>query len=231
LILDVHERRSRNGTYNVTDDHRKFLVSQLDNFPYPIADFEIPSRHTLSRYITAFFGGFHSHFPFIHAPTYKPSSSPLELTLSMCAAGAQYCFERRSSERLFRVAKAIVFERLRQEESQFGPQTLAFIASANGHSPEVAHTTRRSGPWEPLDLVKTIFILVGFATWERKDLLQQAFGLRGLLVQSLRDIGLKEGAESTNIPTSRPMMWDNWVKLESGKSAVCLIGNSRGLSA
>jgi hypothetical protein len=149
----------------------------------------------------------------------------------MCAAGAQYCFERRSSERLFRVAKAIVFERLRQEESQFGPQTLAFIASANGHSPEVAHTTRRSGPWEPLDLVKTIFILVGFATWERKDLLQQAFGLRGLLVQSLRDIGLKEGAESTNIPTSRPMMWDNWVKLESGKSAVCLIGNSRGLSA
>jgi hypothetical protein len=146
----------------------------------------------------------------------------------MCAAGAQYCFERRSSERLFRVAKAIVFERLRQEESHFGPQTLAFIASVNSHSPETVHTPRRSGPWEPLDLIKTILTLVGFATWERKDLLQQAFGLRGLLVQSLRDIGLREEDESTNIPTSRPVMWDSWVKLESGKLAMCFVGYCYG---
>jgi hypothetical protein len=133
----------------------------------------------------------------------------------MCAAGAQYCFERRSSERLFRVAKAIVFERLQQEESHFGPQTLAFIAPTNISSPDMTSRTRRMGPWEPLDLIKTILILVGFATWERKDLLQQAFGLRGLLVQSLRDIGLKEECQSTGVSSSRPTMWADWVKRES----------------
>ncbi|KAF1940602.1 hypothetical protein EJ02DRAFT_406247 [Clathrospora elynae] len=214
---DLRERRTRNGTYNVTDDHRNFLMSLLESLPSPISDFEIPSRHTLTRYITAFFGGFHSHFPFIHVPTYKPTCSPLELTLTMCATGAQYCFERRSAERLFRVAKAIVFERLRQEEKHFGPQTLAFIASTNTLSSQTVPTTRRLGPWSPLDLAKTLLILVGFATWERKDLLQEAFALRGLLVQTLRDIGLKEEEPNKNGSTSRSAVWDQWVQRESAR--------------
>lgn len=214
---DLREQRLRHGTYNVTDDYRNFLVSLLQGLPSPISEFEIPSRHALTRYITAFFSGFHSHFPFIHEPTYKPSCSPLELTLAMCAAGAQYCFERRSSERLFRVAKGIVFERLRQEESHFGPQTLAFIASTNILSPEAPRTTRRSGPWAPLDMAKTLLILVGFATWERKDLLQQAFALRGLLVQCLRDNGLREDDTPPSITTSKSVMWDEWVQRESSR--------------
>jgi hypothetical protein len=212
----VRERRTRNGTYHVTDDHRHFLVSLLEGLPAPISEFEFPSRHTLTRYITAFFGGFHSHFPFIHAPTYKPSCSPLELTLAMCAAGAQYCFERRSSERLFRVAKAIVFERLHQESSHFGSQTLAYIISSLSSS-ETAINVRRSGPWSPLDLAKTILVLVGFATWERKGLLQEAFVLRGLLVQVLRDIGLEESEPTTNGSSSRSAMWDQWVQRESSR--------------
>lgn len=216
-MTDVREKRSRSGTYNVTDDHRNFLVSLLCSFPAPICEFEIPSRHALTRYITAFFGGFHSHFPYIHRSTFQPSCSPLELTLSMCAAGALYCFERRSSERLFRVAKAIVFERLRQEEAHFGPQTLGLIASNHVYTPEAAPATRRTGPWAPLDMAKTLLTLVGFATWERKDLLQQAFCLRGLLVQTLRDIGLREVDVSSSGSTSRSAMWDQWVQQESAR--------------
>lgn len=212
---DIREQRTRSGTYNVTNDHRNILVSLLQSFPPPISDFEIPSRHALTRYITAFFSGFHSHFPFIHEPTYKPSCSPLELTLAMCAAGAQYCFERKASERLFRVTKAIVFERLRQEELHFGPQTLAFIASTDIFSPEAPRTTKRSGPWAPLDMAKTLLILVGFATWERTDLLQQAFALRGLLVQCLRDNGLREAETPLTVSTSRSVMWDECMQRES----------------
>lgn len=135
----------------------------------------------------------------------------------MAAAGAQYCFERRSSERLFRVAKAIVFERLRQEETHFGPQTLGLVASSHIHTPEAPPVTRRSGPWAPLDMAKTLLTLVGFATWERTDLLQQAFCLRSLLVQTLRDIGLREEAVNTNGSTSRSAMWDQWVQQESAR--------------
>lgn len=134
----------------------------------------------------------------------------------MCATGAQYCFERRSSERLFRVAKAIIFERLRYETAHFGPQSLAF-AAAPAVAQDQDRPSRRSGPWSPLDLVKTTLILVGFATWERKDLLQEAFILRGLLVQTLRDIGLKEGQPTTNGSTSRSAMWDQWVQRESSR--------------
>lgn len=182
-----------------------------------MSDFEIPSRHTLTRYITAFFGGFHSHFPYIHRSTFKPSSSPLELTLAMAAAGAQYCFEKRSSERLFRVAKAMVFERLRQEEKHFGPQTLGLIASSEMFTPGGGSQMRRTGPWNPLDMAKTLLTLVGFATWERKDLLQQAFCLRVILVQTLRDIGLREETVSNTESSSRSVMWDQWVQLESAR--------------
>jgi len=58
---------------------------------------------------------------------------------------------------------------------------------------------------------------VGYATWERKDLLQQAFALRGLLVQTLRDIGLEEDKSDLNGSTSRAAMWDNWVQRESSR--------------
>lgn len=201
----------------MTDDHRNFLVSLLASFPPPISTFEIPSRHTLTRYITAFFGGFHSHFPYIHRSTFKPSCSPLELTLSMAAAGAQYCFEKRSSERLFHVAKAMVFERLRQEEKYFGPQTLGLVVSNDMYTPEATSSIRRTGPWCPLDMAKTLLTLVGFATWERKDLLQQAFYLRGLLVQTLRDIGLCEESPPTAGSSSRSAMWDQWVQQESAR--------------
>ncbi|CAI6274242.1 unnamed protein product [Periconia digitata] len=213
---DARETRGRNSTYHVTEDHRAILQALLSSFPEPICSFTIPSRHAMTRYITAFFSGFHSHFPFIHEPTYKPSCSPIELTLAMSAAGAQYCFEKRVSERLFRVSKAIVFERLRQEEAHFGPQTLAFIASTNMLSPAIA-VTNRSGPWEPLDMAKTLLVLVGFATWERKDLLQQAFALRTLLVQCLRDSGLKEDDTQTNLSAPRSAMWDQWVRAESSR--------------
>ncbi|KAF1959599.1 C2H2 transcription factor-like protein [Byssothecium circinans] len=214
---DVREKRARRGTYHVTDDHRTFLNSLLAAFPHPLSAFEIPSRHTLTGYITAFFGGFHSHFPFIHEPTYKPSCSPVELTLAMCAVGAQYCFERRNSERLFSVAKSIVFERPRQEESHFGPQTQAFIAPTNTLSPTLPHPSARAGPWSPLDMEKTLLILVGFATWERKDLLQHSFALRSLLVQCLRDNGLNEEAIPNNASGRRSSIWDQWIQRESSR--------------
>lgn len=130
----------------------------------------------------------------------------------MCAAGAQYCFERRSAERLFRMAKSIVFERLQQEKACFGPQTLSVVSML---SPQVGLDARRLGPWSPLDLAKTLLILVGFATWERKDLLEQAFCLRDLLVHVLRDIGLREKDTNDTTITSPSARWDRWIQQES----------------
>jgi hypothetical protein len=93
---------------------------------------------------------------------------------------------------------------------------LAFVTCAV--SPLEAETgNTRSSPWAPLDLAKTVLILVGFATWDRHDLLQEAFVLRSLLVQILRDIGCKESQPTTSGSTSRSAMWDQWMQRESAR--------------
>lgn len=217
LRLDPRERGTNSRTYNVTEEQRNSLSSLLESFSPLISDFQLPSRHALTRYLTAFFGGFHSHFPFIHRPTYRPSCSPLELTLAMCSAGAQYCFERRCAERLFQVSKAVVFERLRQEESHFGSQTMAFVHLNQPQSARAVPGAGRCGPWAPLDIAKTLLILVGYATWETKDILQQAFALRGLMVQCLRDIGLQEESQPISASSSRAVVWDQWIQRESSR--------------
>lgn len=196
------------------EEERASLVTLLQEFRSLNPLFEVPSRHTLSRYITAFFGGFHSHFPFIHTPTYNPTCSPVELTLAICATGAQYCFETRSSERLFTLAEAIAFERLRREENRFSSQARSLAMSRISVGPVVG---QHLGPWTPLDLAKTLLILVGFATWAKSDLLERAFCMRDLLVHVLRDVGLQE-ADTDSLPTSSPAArWDHWIQAESAR--------------
>ncbi len=48
--------------------------------------------------------------PFIHCPTWRLPERSLELILGIAAIGAQYCFERRVSERLFYAGKALFME-------------------------------------------------------------------------------------------------------------------------
>lgn len=188
-----------------------------------VHEFQLPSRHALTRYLTAWFEGFHSHLPFIHEATYKPSCSPVELTLAICAVGAQYCFERRNSERLFQTAKAILMERMRRENVHIG-MPVGFMAQSKRLSiSDGSSSHERCGPWTPLDLPKTLFALVGFATWERKDILQEAFALRGLLVQSLRDLGLSEDGQTSLQSTSKSAMWDFWIRQESARRTKLMV--------
>lgn len=127
----------------------------------------------------------------------------------MCAAGAQYCFERRVAGRLFHAANAIVFARLRHEETSFGPQARSLVYLNKSHTREDVPMIHNDDPWVPLDMIKTLLILVGYATWEVVDLLQQSFALRQLLIHCLRDIGLAEESSDSSLT------WDQWILLES----------------
>ncbi|TKX22541.1 fungal specific transcription factor domain-containing protein 43 [Elsinoe australis] len=137
--------------------------------------------------------------------------------------GAQYCFERRNSERLFQTAKAILMERMRRENVHIG-MPVGFMAQSKRLSiSDGSSSHERCGPWTPLDLPKTLFALVGFATWERKDILQEAFALRGLLVQSLRDLGLSEDGQTSLQSTSKSAMWDFWIRQESARRTKLMV--------
>lgn len=192
-------------------------------------DFVLPSRHALTRYITSFFEGFHSHMNFIHLPTWSVSTTPLELLLAIATVGAQYCFEHKVSKRLFFAGKAILMERITHKSEAFGPKTQAFLGlrerSSNGSAPSWVSRDSRVGsvPWDPIDGVRTLIILMGFATWEPEEvLLREAFALQSLLAQVCRDVGLEEPAaaeagDEGSSPAMSEMSWLSWSKQESAR--------------
>ena len=222
----------------MTDDERARLVTCLETFRDVVdPSFKLPSRHTLTRYITSFFEGFHSHMVFIHH-TWRVNETPLELVLAICAVGAQYCFEHRNSERLFYAGKAICMERLRHEGTKFGHKTNTFLNLHGGLSQRRAADPWSTGPnsmhnhntpprdwgvWETIDTVRTLILLMGYATWEPKEvLLRDAFAVQSLLVQVLQDVGLQEDPESEdalNQETDPHAAWLAWVRIESTRRA------------
>lgn len=170
--------------------------------------------------MTSYFEGFHTHMVFIHVPTWRILECPIEVTLSIASIGAQYCFEHRASERLFRAGRAILLERLLQNEKHFGPKTRSLLgmhAVLSQGSPGVFE-----GPWEPIDAVRALINLMAFATWEPKaHLVQEAFTLQGLLAQVLRDLRLEE-EDLPDDPSSTATVgsaWTLWARRESVRRA------------
>lgn len=193
-------------------------------------DFKLPSRHALTRYVTSYFEGFHTHMVFIHVPTWRVLDNPLELVLSIATIGAQYCFEHRNAERLFHAGRAVLVERLRHEGHRFGPKTRSLLdmrqsrptggqASLRWEPRARPFDEEDTGPWEPMDTVRALINLMGYATWEPKEcLVQEAFALQSLLAQVLRDLGLEEEQEeprATSTSTPLQASWLAWVHQES----------------
>ncbi|KAM0816078.1 hypothetical protein AB5N19_01879 [Seiridium cardinale] len=210
--------------FRITEDQHARLALSLDAFRDVLdAECVLPSRHALTRYITSYFHGFHQHMPFIHQQTWRLLDAPLEVILAITTMGAQYSFEHRNSERLFRAGKAVLIERLLHERDNFGPMTSSFLSVHSHHSfatrsQSVSRPRKDDGPWEPIDTVRALIILMGYATWERKaKAVAEAFSLQSLLVQVLRDIGLVEGPESgcTSDTSSLHDSWLTWVRQES----------------
>ncbi|RKU49455.1 hypothetical protein DL546_007644 [Coniochaeta pulveracea] len=216
--------------FKITDEQRARLDQLLDTFRHVLdPDFKLPSRHALTRYVTSYFEGFHTHMVFIHTHTWAPLDTPLELILSIATIGAQYCFEHRIAEHLFHAGRAILVERLRHEGDKFGPKTRSLLNMRQDQTPHGSVYMRQEtrmhrnltdwGPWEPIDTVRALINLMGYATWEPKEwLLQEAFSLQSLLAQVLRDLGLEEGSEPEPSITDAPSQqetWLAWVRQES----------------
>jgi hypothetical protein len=207
------------------------LNRSLDVFRHVLdPDFKLPSRHALTRYVTSYFEGFHTHMVFMHVHTWRVLDNPLELVLSIATIGAQYCFEHRNAERLFLAGRAVLLERLRQEGDKFGPKTRSALSIWQGRATSGQASPRRlsrtrpfdeeeCGPWEPIDTIRALINLMGYATWEPKEwLVQEAFALQGLLAQALRDLGLEEEQQElrgTSDFTSLQASWLAWVRQES----------------
>lgn len=215
--------------FKVTEQHRSALKATIDNISHQLPPhFYLPSRHALTRYITSYFNGFHSHMPFIHMPTWNVNEQPNELILGVAAIGAQYCFEKKVSEHLFYAGKAVLMARLKRNAGSLGVMTRSSLA--------MSQLTTTGEPFTECEkdvpligIIKALIVLMGFATWEVKtSLVQESFALHGILTHILRDAGTTEERVSF-VPTTTmdsqdagltiDREWRSWVWSESNRRA------------
>jgi len=195
----------------ITNDDRDLLLERINEFGEDIdTTFALPSRHTLSRYVTIYFSGFNQNLPFVHH-TWRPVDGPIELLLAICAIGAQQCCEYRLSTRLFNIARDIQAARLHQNMDAIGPSTAALLNVGNRAEAMSARsvgttdktdTTRldtdKVSSWHPVDAVRCTLLLLCYVTWcEDTKLVQQTYTLWNLLAHILTGIGLEEATHGT----------------------------------
>ncbi|KAF2968885.1 hypothetical protein GQX73_g4654 [Xylaria multiplex] len=223
-LPETEPRRTTSETpsFRVSEEQRHQLIQQLNAFKcISDSDFKLPSRHSMTRYISSYFEGFHLHMPFIHVYTWRISDCPPELVLAIATVGAQYCFERQVSEKLFHAGKGVVTERLMRCGAS------SFIGLENypsEPSPADTHTDheREAGSWSLVDAVGALTILMAYATWEPGvPQLREAFTLQSLLVRILRSVGLEEDDRSRgDFDSMDPQeAWPLWLSHESARRA------------
>lgn len=197
---DTPKRAARNHMPQVTTQCRAVMIENLKAFaPVVQEGFTLPSRHTLTCFITGYFTIFNEHYPLLHLPTIRLESLSLELFLSIASLGAQYYWERAKGLQLFHVARAVAYERLRGN------------AAAN------------DGPGIDFDCVlhtaQALILLIAVSTWSEAGK-GEAFSLRSLLEEHLHaDAFAKSGADGYS--------WTDWKRYEEVKRtkliAYCLL--------
>ena len=219
----------------LSSDDRQSMKGKLADFSSVVpADFQLPSRLALSRYIAAYNNGFHEHLPFLHLATMTIETCSLELILAMAAVGAQYCFEGEKGVELFNASRAISSQRIRRRDaklvsfhrragSEISTMTRGRDGSSSAQSP--ARDPSSSGPLglpsetdfslEREDLIQTaqaLLILMAMATWAKhKEILREALAIQSILATLVRDDGLQFQPLDPNIS------WEEWVRFETTK--------------
>ena len=238
LAIDpFEEMNSTPSPWEVTEEQRKNLARSLKPFSDVLAEFTLPSRHALCRYINSYVSGFHNHLPFIHTPTLRLDGCSPELALALAAVGAQYRFEHRNGISLFYAAKAVVGMQYRGRERMTLKNYLPPKVPLTRYHPtsksadDCVDSSMMIPPSEFPDEVKAarmqsvraLVLLIAFATWERDpEMLLEAFALQSSLARCVRENGWTETpADSTT------MNWHEWIRAESNRrtkfAAFCVL--------
>jgi hypothetical protein len=64
-----------------------------------------------------------------------------------------------------------------------------------------------------MEMIRCLLVLMAYATWERAELVQEAFSLQSVLVPRLREFGLTENTTSSS--SRSHLEWHEWAEDES----------------
>lgn len=208
LIIDDH--------FVVSVDCHAHFQQELEKVAGILPDRVVfPSRHTLSRFIAAYFHNFHEHYPFLHVPTFRLRCISLNLFLAIAAVGSRYSREPEVSVELFTAAKAVVLERIRhRRQAGLGEQFMEKRASdsfINGRGPSAVGSQLGKGG-RGLDIMHTQLLLIAIATWfSQESETYEALSIRSTLDSIMRE-NTMEDQQAIN-----PQDWYNWVQCEMAK--------------
>ncbi|OJJ05159.1 hypothetical protein ASPVEDRAFT_31565 [Aspergillus versicolor CBS 583.65] len=230
-----HEAKARREPQRVTQRDWDCLFTEIQHFSSVIpTEFFLPSRHTMTRYISTYFAGFHRHLPFIHLPTFSTAKCPVELILSMATIGAISAFENNNAVMLYRAAFAICNERLRQRNEQWhfmtfqteqsalecpGPkEAIPDVPPGETKQPEPGREMGHESRFDPLPLAQALLILMAMATWGNSEAIyDEAIGIQNILINYLRAEKLLERRLSGSPE------WDVWIKEEGFTRTIAII--------
>lgn len=174
----------------------------------------MPSSHSLTRFVNAFFDGFYPHAALVHIPTFKLDNCEPEVILSMAALGAQYRHEHRKGTLLFYAAKAILQDKALERERKATNRSLSsrptepLAGSSHG-----ADSHNDPSYKELMREARCALYLIFFATWHREpDIVREAFNLQSFLARCVRESRLDEDEEALLNVTKN---WHAWVEQES----------------
>lgn len=193
----------------VTDEHRNRLLQSLEQFQSTVTNSAMPSYHSLTRFVNAFFDGFYPHFPLVHMPTFKLDDCEAEILLAMAALGAQYQHEHRKGIVLFYASKAILQGKVRERERRAIDRSI----SSESDSRHLANPKDDLPHNELMREARCALYLVAFGTWQREpEIEREAFNLQSFLARCIRESRLEEGEEIAQHNTTD---WHGWVEQES----------------
>lgn len=209
---------ARNPCYMSRDAYDLVSARAQDSIALLPLDFQLPSKHTFSRYIEGF-SSFNLHRPFLHLSTKNLSHMPLELVFSIAAMGAQYRFEAESALSLYYAAKSLIDIKL--------SKVCAAVVEAAHNSTIQAKPTHeavasimnsgRSINQPPLEIetIQAMIICMSLCSWEYKNLLPDAFSLAEQIAIHLRQGGY---LHEDNIPADET--WEQWIYREGRRRTV-----------
>lgn len=231
---DIPTRNSHRSFADISLTDRQKILDKLEEFPNTTcAEFKLPTRLALCRYLAAYINGFHEHMPFLHIPTMSVDSCSIELLLAMAAIGAQYTFEGEKGVELFNVSRAISTVRIRRRDARLSQmhrqadldRSPSHEVDASSASRSPGYTASTVGPlglpsgldMAPMgeDLMQTaqaLLLLMALCTWAKhKEILREALAIQSVLATLIRDDGLE------NEPLQHDLPWDVWVRRETIK--------------
>lgn len=211
-----------NDRFSISEQDREGMLRELAIFSSSMPDdFVLPSKHAISRFISAYFNFFSDHHPFLHTATIRVGAMRIELILAIAAVGARYSREPDTSNRLYHLSKDITLERFRNRRER--PQDVTssdreeisnrhITSTDDGPCLSTSVTSDNNGRFATIETMQAMALLLAMGTWfKRLPDMYEALSIRSMLDSLLREDSL----QYERIPP--PHNWLDWVRYESIK--------------